>query len=167
MQDDVIDGVKILVEGNVADKTKICIMGSSYGGYAALMGVAKDSDIFCCAISISGISDLNKLMIHKGNYLNRILIGDDSGERKKASPITYAEDIKSPVLLAHGTEDETVYYSQSEDMYDALKRTNKDVTFVKLEEETHYLEDIDNRILLFEEIDRFLNKHVGSLQNVE
>jgi dipeptidyl aminopeptidase/acylaminoacyl peptidase len=162
MEDDILDGVKILIDGNVADKTKVCIMGASYGGYAALTGVAKYSDIFCCAISIAGISDLNKLMIQKGNYLNRVLIGDDISDRKASSPITYAENINSPVLLVHGTEDKTVYYSQSDDMYDALKRANKDVTFLKLKKETHHLEDIKNRVKLFESIDEFLDKHMGA-----
>lgn len=161
MQDDIIDGVNILIDGKVADKTKICIMGASYGGYAALMGVAKNPEIFCSAISISGISDLNKLMIQKGNYLNRALIGDDSSERKESSPITYAENMNRPILLAHGTEDETVHFKQSEDMYEALERADKDVTFLKLQDETHKLENINNRILLFEAIERFLSRHVG------
>jgi dipeptidyl aminopeptidase/acylaminoacyl peptidase len=161
MEDDIVDGVKILIDGKVADQTKICIMGASYGGYASLMGVAKYPDIFRCAVSIAGISDLNKLMIQKGNYLNRLLIGDDMDERKANSPITYAGNIDSPVLLAHGTEDKRVYYSQSEDMYDALKKANKDVTFLKLKDETHYLEDVKNRVALFEEIDKFLDKHMG------
>jgi dipeptidyl aminopeptidase/acylaminoacyl peptidase len=159
MQDDVIDGIQILIDRGAVDQTKICIMGSSYGGYAALMGVAKNPDIFCSAISISGISDLNKLMIHKGNYLNRALIGDDGGERKQNSPIIYAQSINRPVLIAHGTEDKNVYYSQSKDMYDALEAANKDVTFLELKDETHYLEDVDNRILLFEAIEKFLDKH--------
>jgi dipeptidyl aminopeptidase/acylaminoacyl peptidase len=162
MQDDIIDGVQVLIEGKIADKTKIGIMGASYGGYAALMGVAKNPDLFRCAISIAGISDLNKLMIQKGNYLNRVLIGDDTDERKDSSPITYAENINRPVLLAHGTEDDTVYYSHSDNMYDALKRANKDVTFLKLKGETHYLEDIKNRIALLEAIDKFLDKHLGT-----
>jgi dipeptidyl aminopeptidase/acylaminoacyl peptidase len=167
MQDDIIDGIKILLDRKMVDETKICIMGSSYGGYAALMGVAKHPDVFCAAISISGISDLNKLMLHSGNFLNRALIGDDSGERKQSSPITYAETIDRPVLLAHGTDDETVYLSQSEDMYDALKKANKDVTFLELKDETHYLEDVNNRILLFETIDRFLDEHVGGSRQAE
>jgi dipeptidyl aminopeptidase/acylaminoacyl peptidase len=161
MEDDIVDGVKILIDGKIADQTKICIMGASYGGYAALMGVAKYPDTFHCAISISGISDLNKLMIQKGNYLNRMLIGDDMDERKANSPITYAGNIDSPVLLAHGTEDKTVYFSQSDDMYSALKRANKDVTFLILKNETHHLEDIKNRVALFEAIDKFLEKYMG------
>lgn len=162
MEDDILDGVKILTDGGVADETRVCIMGASYGGYAALMGVAKYPDVFRCAISIAGISDLNKLMIQKGNYLNRILIGDDVGGRKAGSPLTYAENINSPVLLAHGTEDKTVYYSQSDDMYDALKKANKDVTFIKLKNETHNLEDIKNRVALFEAIEKFLDCHLGA-----
>jgi len=167
MEDDILDGIKILIDGNVADRSKICIMGASYGGYAALMGVAKYPDIFCCAVSISGISDLNKLMVQKGNFLNRVLIGDDMGDRKAVSPITYVENISSPVLLAHGAEDKTVYYSQSVDMYSALKRAKKDVTFIKLKKETHHLEDVKNRVALFEVIDKFLDKHIGASYVVE
>jgi dienelactone hydrolase len=161
MQDDIIDGVESLIADKVVDKTRICIMGSSYGGYAALMGVAKNPDMFCCAISISGISDLNKLMLQKGNYLNRALIGDDSSERKQSSPITYAENINRPILIAHGTADKTVYCSQSEDMADALEKADKDVTFLKLPDETHYLENLDNRVMLFEAIEKFLDKNAG------
>jgi dipeptidyl aminopeptidase/acylaminoacyl peptidase len=167
MQDDVIDGVKILMDAGGVDRTKIFIMGASYGGYAALMGVAKNPEIFCAAISISGISDLNKLMIQQGNYLNRALIGHDTGERKRNSPITYAESIDRPVLIAHGTKDETVYFSHSESMYDALRKAEKDVTFLELKDETHHLENIDNRILLFGEIEKFLDKHAEADRSVK
>jgi dipeptidyl aminopeptidase/acylaminoacyl peptidase len=167
MEDDIMDGVKILTDANIADKARICIMGASYGGYAALMGVAKHSDIFCCAISIAGVSDLNKLLIEerfKGskNYYNHVLIGDDVSERKASSPIIYAKNINSPVLLAHGTDDTTVYYSHSSNMYSALKGAKKDVTFLKLKDETHYLEDLKNRVELFETIDKFLDKNMGN-----
>jgi dipeptidyl aminopeptidase/acylaminoacyl peptidase len=161
MEDDIVDGVQVLVDGKVADPEKVCIMGASYGGYAALMGVAKHHDIFRCAISVAGISDLNRLMLQKGNYLNRLLIGDDYEERKAVSPITYAEKITCPVFLAHGTEDKNVYYSQSENMYDALKKNNKDVTFLTLKNETHHLEEVKNRVALFEAIDKFLDKNMG------
>jgi len=166
MEDDIIDGVKELINGNIADKNNICIMGGSYGGYAALMGVAKYSDIFRCALSIAGVSDLNSLLIaqrFKGstNYYNHILIGDDVSERKAVSPITHVENINRPVLLAHGTEDKTVYFSQSSNMYSALKGAKKDVTFIKLKDETHYLEDIKNRVELFEAIEKFLDKNMG------
>jgi pimeloyl-ACP methyl ester carboxylesterase len=167
MEDDIVDGVKILIDEKVADPSSICIMGASYGGYAALMGVAKHADVFRCAISIAGISDLNRLMIQKGNYLNRLLIGDDIDERRAVSPVTYAEKITCPVFLAHGTEDKNVYYSQSENMYDALKKTNKDVTFLKLKDETHHLEDVKNRVALFEAIDEFLDKYMGKTLRVQ
>jgi dipeptidyl aminopeptidase/acylaminoacyl peptidase len=167
MEDDIIDGVKVLIEDKVVDPARICIMGASYGGYAAQMGVVKYPDMFRCAISIEGISDLNRYMIQKGNYINRLLIGDDYEERKAVSPITYAEKITCPVFLAHGTEDKNVYYSQSENMYDALKKTNKDVTFLTLKNETHHLEDVKNRMALFEAIDDFLEKYMGKYKRVQ
>lgn len=166
MEDDVIDGVKILVDGKVADKNRIGIMGASYGGYAALMGAAKYSDMFRCCISIAGVTDLNRFMIDQrfkgnSNYYNHILIGDDSSERKANSPIAHADQIRCPVFLAHGTEDKTVYYSQSSEMYDALKSVKKDVTFLKLKDETHQLEDVKNRVKLFEAIEKFLDRNMN------
>jgi len=165
MQNDIVDGVKNLIDGKIVDANKICIMGASYGGYAALMGVAKNSDIFCCAISFAGISDINQMMIQErskgsGNYLNRILIGDDVSERKAASPISYVESINRPVLLAHGTEDKVVNFSQSNNMYKALKGNKKDVTFLKLKDETHNLEDIKNRVEFFQAVEKFLDKNI-------
>jgi dipeptidyl aminopeptidase/acylaminoacyl peptidase len=76
------------------------------------------------------------------------------------SPITHADQIRCPVFLAHGTEDKTVYYSQSTEIYDALKSVKKDVTFLKLKDETHQLEDVKNRVKLFEEIEKFLNRNM-------
>jgi dipeptidyl aminopeptidase/acylaminoacyl peptidase len=160
MEDDIVDGVKILTDKGIVDKDRVCIMGASYGGYAALMGAVRYSDIFRCAISIAGISDLNKFMRVEGSYLNRALIGDDHSDLKAVSPVAHVDDVKIPILLAHGTEDKTVAYNQSDDMYDALKWAKKDVTMIKLKDETHYLEDIKNRVILFEAIDKFLDKNM-------
>lgn len=165
MEDDVIDGVQALIENKIADKNRICIMGASYGGYAALMGVGKNPDMFCCAVSVAGVTDINKLLIaerNEGNrnYYNHVLIGDDGSERKANSPVTYADRINSPVFLAHGTKDERVYFSQSKDMYNALEKAKKNVTFLKLKDETHQLEDIKNRVKLFKAIEKFLNKNM-------
>lgn len=166
MEDDVIDGVQALIENKIADKNGICIMGASYGGYAALMGVAKFPDMFCCAVSVAGVTDINKFLIaermkgKKNYYYNHVLIGDDSGDRKDNSPITHADRISCPVFLAHGTDDETVYFSHSNNMYKALKKEKKDVTFLKLKDETHQLEDIKNRVKLFKAIEKFLNKNM-------
>jgi dipeptidyl aminopeptidase/acylaminoacyl peptidase len=167
MEDDIIDGVKILIRDKVADPDRICIMGGSYGGYAALIGAARYPEVFRCAISIAGISDLNKLMTQKGNYLNRALIGDNAGDLKATSPVTYVKDIRIPVFLAHGTKDTNVPYSQSDDMYDALKKAKKDVTFLRLKDETHHLEDVKNRVALFEAIEKFLDRNMGVFSGAE
>ena len=161
MQNDIIDGVEQLAAQDLVDADRICIMGASYGGYAALMGVARNSDIFRCAVSFAGISDLNALMIEEGfSTLNRALIDDDSGARKENSPITHAASITSPVLLAHGTKDTVVNYRHSKKMYKALKKMKKNVTFIELKGETHNLEDVKNRETFFKAMEAFLDNHM-------
>ena len=71
------------------------------------------------------------------------------------------DSINSPVLLAHGTEDKQVNFSQSNRMYKALKKKKKDVTLIKLKDETHNLEDVKNRVTFFKAVENFLKKHIG------
>ena len=123
-----------------------------------------DSKLYQYAVQTAkeAISDINKLMIEEGfSYRNRILIGDDTSERKAISPITHVDSINSPVLLAHGTEDKQVNFSQSNRMYKALKKKKKDVTLIKLKDETHNLEDVKNRVTFFKAVEKFLKKHIG------
>jgi len=61
MQDDVTDATKWLVSEGYADPERICIAGASYGGYAALMGAIKEPDLYKCAISVNGATDLPRL----------------------------------------------------------------------------------------------------------
>lgn len=167
MQDDISDGVQSLIDSGVADKNHICIVGASYGGYAALMGAAKTPDLYRCAISFAGVSDLSELLDSQRNFLDyktaQQQIGDLRADREQlraTSPRLLAGQIKIPVLLVHGIKDRTVPVEQSEMMAKALNKAGRDYRFIKQEDGDHYLSNYENRLQLFREMERFLAEHL-------
>lgn len=164
MQDDLEDGINHLIAQNITDKHKVCIVGASYGGYAALMGAAKTPDLFQCAVSFAGLSDLVTMTRQAHRYTNKNIIreqiGRDKNQLKETSPIRLAKQIKIPVLLIHGARDTVVNVDQSRDMHRVLKRADKEVTYVELKEGTHHLDNLFDRKTTFEAIDQFLNQHL-------
>lgn len=168
MQEDVTDGAKWLIEKGYADEDRLCIMGWSYGGYAALMGAVKHSDMYKCAVSIAGVTDLKALIEDQEQYRfgDRtakafIKEGFESGsEMNDNSPVKRADEISIPVFLAHGTMDVNVHYEHFEAMKKALK-AHKSVVAMELKGSSHSVMDSENRLKMFEGVDRFLAKHLG------
>lgn len=163
MQDDIEDGARKLIADGIADPDAIGIVGGSYGGYAALMGVVKTPDFYRCAISVNGVSNVYDLVKDRRAFwlsYNAIdeQIGNDNATLRAISPVNFADKIKAPVLLVHGTDDRQVEIKHSYQMRDALKKAKKDVTFVELPSEDHYLLNEKNRIDTFKAMDTFLDK---------
>ena len=171
MQDDVTDGVRAMIERGIADAHRICIVGASYGGYAALDGAAFTPDVYSCAVSISGVTDLPALMRESvpiyGGTLSTSLsdwkahIGapNDSSLAAK-SPINSVKAIKIPVLIVYGTGDAIVPNEQSERMVRALKSAGKSVTVSILQGEDHWLSRTETRVQVLKDLDAFLGKHL-------
>ena len=173
MQDDITDTVKYLHDKGYATPQNTCIFGYSYGGYAALYGGATTPELYACIVSGGGISNLVKLLRNDKIRLNdqsyaflEASLGDlsDKGKLREKSPIELVENYTAPVLLLHGERDYTVGVAQSREMINALKKENKDVTYVELEDEIHDGWSIDNEILFLESVESFLSEHIGSDQ---
>ncbi len=172
MQDDLTDGVEALADFGLIDKDRVCIVGASYGGYAALASAAYHPDVYKCSISIAGVSDLNAMISERKESHGRNhwvvsywedIMADGDARRKRleeSSPASAADRIKAPVLLIHGADDTVVPIGQSERMERALKRANKPVEFVTLKGEDHWLSGAETRLQLLKEIDRFLTTHL-------
>lgn len=168
MQDDLADGVAWAVSQGVADPARVCIVGASYGGYAALMGVVKTPELYRCAVSFAGVSDLPDLIRHWGNYIG----GDEWGEEQigrfwgdrarlqATSPARQAEHIRVPVLLVHGTVDRAVPIEQSEAMVKALKRAGKPYRYIEQEGGDHYLSRYEHRLEFFTAMESFLDENL-------
>lgn len=164
MQDDLEDAVKYLIDEKIADPKKVCIVGASYGGYAALMGATKTPDLFQCAISFAGMSDLVKMSNNFRYFTNkntaRKQFGEDKKQLKETSPVRMAEKVKIPILLIHGDDDVVVPVEQSRVMARALKKHGKPHEYIELEEGTHYLDYLPHRQQTFEAMEKFLQTHL-------
>lgn len=174
MQDDITDGVNKLVADGTADPKRVCIVGASYGGYAALAGAALTPDLYACAISFAGISDLHKLVAaaredygldsNSAKY-RESRIGNPFTDRQKledTSPAMQAAKVRAPILLIHGANDFTVPVEQSDEMNAALVAAGKTVRYIKLPGEDHYMSDADTRMRVLQETEAFLGQHIGN-----
>lgn len=175
MQEDVEDGAKWLLKKGYADPDRMCIAGWSYGGYAALMGALKNPDLYSCAISMAGVTDLQDIIRDVEKYQfgkitarNFILKGFESKDDIKAnSPVKLADTLITPLFLAHGTADQRVHFDQYKRMKSALRKSDADVTYLEFKEEDHFLSNQNNRQKFLVEIDKFLKKHIGKSEFVK
>jgi dipeptidyl aminopeptidase/acylaminoacyl peptidase len=164
MQDDLTDAANWLIDQGVADAERICIVGASYGGYAAAMAAVKTPDLFKCAISFAGVSSLKELVSESRHYTNNTFvknqIGDKSRDLKARSPYYQAEKVTIPMLFLHGEKDRVVDVKQSRMMVKKLRKLNKDVDYIELEDGDHYLSLQKNRHATFKAMDAFLKKYL-------
>ncbi|GFE73657.1 S9 family peptidase [Novosphingobium sp. TCA1] len=167
MQTDISDGLAELARRGIVDPKRACIVGASYGGYAALAGVTLQQGLYRCAVSVAGVADL-KLM-----YATDIRESGDSKMLTKSlreqlgdprlydevSPRRFAARADAPVLLIHGKDDTVVGYKQSLVMADALKDAGKPYELVTLAGEDHWLSREETRKRMLSEAMRFVQKH--------
>jgi len=171
MQDDVTDGTKWLIDQGYADPNLIVIGGASYGGYAALMGAVKEPDLYTCATSINGVTDLVELIKDSSRAQRRAtkrMIGRLWGDRdmlRANSPAQRADEIKIPVLIVQSQRDRIVPRQQALTMRDALKEAGGDVTYVELKNGNHYLTVGDNRITMLRALEDFLYNCLDPIAN--
>lgn len=164
MQDDVEDGTRWLIKKGIADPKRICIVGASYGGYAALMGAVRTPELYQCVISFAGVTDVEDLVKSHRRFTNYEIVkkqvGDNFDLLEQRSPLTHAEKIQVPVLLIHGTKDRSVPVDQSTAMYKALRKRDKNVQYIELEDGDHYLSTNSHRLQTFKAMDSFLKTHL-------
>lgn len=171
MQDDVTDTVKYFHSRGIASPEKTCIVGYSYGGYAALYGGATTPDLYKCVVSGGGVSNLlvtlkdDKKALNDENYdLILASIGDpevNADHLKKTSPELLAAQFDDPVLILHGEDDERVKYHQAERMTEALKKAGKDVQLVPLKNAAHSDWRSDTSRVFLETVVQFVDRHIG------
>ena len=167
MQSDISDGLAHLAKEGIADPKRACIMGASYGGYAALAGVTLQKDFYRCAVSVAGVSNVEKMVSTDiresgGDQMVRRGLQAEVGRGKdlrEISPVRHAAAASAPILLIHGKDDTVVLYEQSVAMDSALRKAGKEVEFVTLPGEDHWLSTGATRLAMLKAAVAFVEKH--------
>ena len=168
MQDDLDDGMDWLAQQGTIDPKRVCIVGSSYGGYAALWGAIRNPERYRCAASFAGISDLKRQMRFWDNMSGsssaksewrKTVKGEDAFDLATVSPIHAVDKLNVPLLLMHGDEDQRVPYSQSKLYAEALAKAGKPHEFITLKDEGHGFSSDANLKLWLDKLDAFLAKY--------
>jgi dipeptidyl aminopeptidase/acylaminoacyl peptidase len=173
MQNDLADGVKWAVDQGLVDPQRVCIAGASYGGYAVLMGLINDPQIYRCGIEWEGPTDIDLIYTatwgdasdtYKTYGMPR-LIGDrvaDAAQLKATSPILNAGKIHAPLLMAYGGEDFRVPLEHGKKMRAALaKQSSPDVEWVVYDEEGHGWRALSTKVDFWNRAASFLDKNIG------
>lgn len=171
MQTDLSDGVAALAAQGVINPKRVCIVGASYGGYAALAGVTLQHDIYRCAVSVAGPADLPELfrwekerhgrVSDDTRYWRAVTGADQAGDAvmKTISPTYLAGQVNAPILLIHGKDDTVVPIEQSRLMESALKGANKPVEFIEMPGEDHWLSREETRKAMLKASVEFVRKY--------
>jgi dipeptidyl aminopeptidase/acylaminoacyl peptidase len=168
MQDDLDDGMDWLAAEGIVDKARVCVVGASYGGYAALWAAIRNPERYRCAASFAGVADWDAMLKYDRRYLTKTaskswqarVTGEGDFDLAAVSPTQQAARLTRPILIAHGEDDSNVPISQSKKLVAALKKAGKsDYEYVAYKDEGHGFSDPANQKDWFDRLDAFLAKH--------
>jgi dipeptidyl aminopeptidase/acylaminoacyl peptidase len=175
MQDDIADAAKWAIEKGYADPKRVALAGASYGGYATLMGLIKDPDLFRCGFEWVGVTDIdmmfsvewNDTSIEYAKYGMPVLIGDpekDAAQFKATSPLANAAKLNQPLLMAYGADDRRVPIVQGSAFYDAVRSHNNNVEWIVYKEEGHGWRHEGDNLDFWRHVEKFLDKNLKNAQ---
>lgn len=172
MHEDITAGAHWLIEQGIADPARLGIVGWSYGGYAALTGVEKEPELYRCAVSIAGVSDMSQMALdderfYGGKDSAGDAMGTDPAALRAESPLQHVERIRVPVLLVHGEDDYTVLAEQSKAMDRALSKQGLRHELVLIKHGEHSLVRPEMRLILYRKVTEFLRANLGPGQTRE
>jgi dipeptidyl aminopeptidase/acylaminoacyl peptidase len=163
MQDDLTDAVGWAAKQGIADPARVCIVGASYGGYAAFRAAQRDKGVYRCAVSYAGVSDMTAMVRYDSSFLNGGRSKDyfrlQAPDLKAVSPINYAADFSTPILIMHGKADQTVPVKQSRAMVERLKAVKATYRYVEQPLGDHHFTREADRLQFLQELEAFLAKY--------
>ena len=174
MQDDLTDATRWAIAQGIADPERICIHGWSYGGYATLMSIVREPDLYACAVAAAGVYD-HDIQYRKADfirwtrwgdaYIDKV-IGPTAEDRREASPITYLDRLKTPLLIVHGENDQRVPVEHARALRKALQARGIDAQYMEKKNEGHGFFKEQNRTDFFHALLNFLDRHIGTMEEV-
>lgn len=168
MQDDLDDAVTHLVDEGIVDPDRVCIAGSSYGGFAAVWGAIRNPEIYRCAVSFAGVMHFERQLRHDRNFLFRRnrgrhwdrVDGDQTNfDLDDISPAVQVERLSRPVLLVHGEEDNRVPFNQFELMVDRAEDADIELETLTFEESGHGFNSAEDETAYYDAVVDFLQRH--------
>ncbi len=169
IQDDIEDGARWAVAQGITDPQRMAILGASYGGYSALMGLIQTPDLYRCGVSLAGVTDWTALLEHnRAIYpiaygIQAYLIGDPAKQAEQlrdVSPIAHVDRIQVPVLIVHGKDDQNVPYAQATALVAEMDRLHKTYEFMSRANEMHGFRNAKNQAEYFRRVEAFLAKYL-------
>jgi dipeptidyl aminopeptidase/acylaminoacyl peptidase len=178
MQDDVADAALWAVKQGIADGKRVCIAGASYGGYATLMGLARNPELFKCGFEWAGVTDIGLMYTGHWSFESDLsmnwrdhgmpkLVGDpvkDAEQLKATSPLNLAGSIRQPLLMAYGSDDYRVPIYHGRKFHSAVQAGNPQAELVVYTGEGHGWSLVENRIDFWTRVEKFLARHIGGAQ---
>lgn len=163
MQDDLNDVIPVLAAQGIADPGRVCMVGGSYGGYAAMRAAQRDGKLYRCAVSFAGVSDLQSMKRYDSRFLNSGAGTDwlrkQAPDLSAVSPVNYPQQFSIPLLLVHGRKDQRVPVKQSRMLVDRLRDAGKPVEYVEEPEGDHHFTREEDRLTFLKALEAFLDKH--------
>tara|TARA_B110000305_G_scaffold179990_1_gene199509 strand:+ start:263 stop:2092 length:1830 start_codon:yes stop_codon:yes gene_type:complete len=166
MQDDITDGTQWLIDQGIADKKRIAIYGGSYGGYATLMGLVKEPQLYAAGVDYVGVSNMFTFMKTIPPYWEPMLemmyemVGDvekDSAMLREVSPVFHVDKIKAPLFIAQGANDPRVNVDESDQMVKAMKEKGIEVEYLVKDNEGHGFRNEENKFDFYRAMEKFLS----------
>ena len=170
MQDDLTDATHWAIETGITEAGRVCIHGWSYGGYAALMSVVREPDLYACSVPAAGVydhdiqykkADFTRLTRWGEKYIDRV-IGPTAEDRRRASPITYLDRLKTPLFVVHGEEDARVPVDHARELMKKLEAAGIEAQYMEKANEGHGFYKEENRADFFNALLAFLDRHIGA-----
>jgi dipeptidyl aminopeptidase/acylaminoacyl peptidase len=172
MQDDLADAAQWAIDKGFADPKRIAIAGASYGGYATLMGLIRNPELFRCGVEWAGVTDINLMFNVEWSdtteeakqYGMKALIGDpvaDAARFKQISPLENAQRLKQPLLMAYGSDDQRVPMVHGLKFRDAVRKGNPNVEWIVYRDEGHGWTALKDNVDFWTRVETFLAKNLG------
>ncbi|MFT6435356.1 MAG: dipeptidyl aminopeptidase/acylaminoacyl peptidase [Candidatus Azotimanducaceae bacterium] len=167
IQRDILAGVDWAIKNSLMDPKNICIMGEGFGAYSAVMSASLRPDLFRCVVANGGMYDL-RLMLKKGDTLDKfagdeylqMVLGDDSQQLERYSPINHVQSLKAPVLLVHGKDDKQTPFAHAKALRKAIRKHKKLHEWHVFRQKANSYYDVSDRVDLMERIIGFIDEHL-------